>query len=229
MLAQVVAGDRVPGLPRREGAAGVEARKVGESVRTESLDGGRPPGRQVGDQDDGSSPGRGDGQGQRLDRGPRTEQPTVPAAVPEQGAEGLERIEEAVEIASKAPVRLELAKSLAALGVTRRRAGRPDYAREPLLRAHEVAEVCGAERLLAEIRTELLAVGADPRSAVPRGVTMLTATEKRVAALAAAGRAEREIAQELFVTPRTIEVKLSNALRKLGASSHTELAMALEM
>ena len=146
-----------------------------------------------------------------------------------EGAEGLERIEEAVELASKAPVRLELAKSLAALGVTRRRAGRPDYAREPLLRAHELAEVCGAERLLEEIRTEMLAVGADPRSAVPRGVKMLTATEKRVAALAAAGRAEREIAQELFVTPRTIEVKLGSALRKLGASSQCELALALEI
>ena len=146
-----------------------------------------------------------------------------------EGAEGLERIEEAVELASKAPVRLELAKALAALGITRRLAGRPDYAREPLARAHELAEVCGADGLLAEIRTEMLAVGADPRTAVPRGVKSLTATERRVAALAATGRAEREIAQELFVTPRTIEVKLGNALRKLGASSHTELAMALEM
>ena len=51
---------------------------------------------------------------------------------------------------------------------------------------------------------------------------------ERVAALAAAGRAEREIAQELFVTPRTIEVKLGSALRKLGASSQGELALALE-
>ena len=56
----------------------------------------------------------------------------------------------------------------------------------------------------------------------------LTATERRVAALAAAGRAEREIAQELFVTPRMIEVKLGNALRKLGATSQGELAVALE-
>ena len=66
-----------------------------------------------------------------------------------EGAEGLERIEEAVEVVNRAPARLELAKSLAALGVVRRRAGRPDYAREPLGRAHELAEVCGAERLLA--------------------------------------------------------------------------------
>ena len=95
------------------------------------------------------------------------------------------------------------------------------------MRAHELAEVCGAERLLESIRTEMLAVGASPRVA-PRGVGALTATERRVAALAAAGRAEREIAQELFVTPRMIEVKLGSALRKLGASSQGELAVALE-
>jgi DNA-binding CsgD family transcriptional regulator len=145
-----------------------------------------------------------------------------------EGPDGLEAIEQAVEIASHAPTRLELAKSLAALGVARRRAGRPDYAREPLARAHELAEVCGAERLLGAIRTEMLAVGADPVAASARGVKALTATERRVAVLAAAGRAEREIAQELFVTPRTIEVKLGSALRKLGAGSAGELAVALE-
>ena len=101
-------------------------------------------------------------------------------------------------------------------------------AREPLTRAHELAEVCGAERLLAGIRRELLAVGVEPASAMPHGVASLTATERRVAALAAAGRAEREIAQELFVTPRIIQIKLGSALRKLGASSPGELAMALE-
>ncbi len=142
-----------------------------------------------------------------------------------EGPEGIERLEEAVELVSRAPARLELAKSLFALAVLRRRAGRPDYAREPLMRAHELAEVCGAERLLEQIRTEMLAVGAEPASA--RGVWALTATERRVAALAAAGRAEREIAQELFVTPRAIEIKLGSALRKLGAHSQGELAHAL--
>jgi DNA-binding SARP family transcriptional activator/DNA-binding CsgD family transcriptional regulator len=145
-----------------------------------------------------------------------------------EGTEGLERLEEAVEIVARAPSRLELAKSLAGLGVLRRRAGRPDYAREPLTRAHELAEVCGAERLVGEIRKELLAVGVEPASAMPRGVASLTATERRVAALAAAGRAEREIAQELFVTPRIIQIKLGSALRKLGARSPRELAHALE-
>jgi len=145
-----------------------------------------------------------------------------------EGAEGLERVEEAVEVVSRGPARLELAKSLAALGVTRRRAGRPDYAREPLLRAHVLAEVCGATRLLEQIRTEMVAVGVEPALARPQGVGSLTATERRVAALAAAGRAEREIAQELFVTPRIIQIKLGSALRKLGASTQGELALALE-
>ncbi|MDA0168287.1 AAA family ATPase [Solirubrobacter taibaiensis] len=145
-----------------------------------------------------------------------------------EGPEGLERLEEAVEIVPKGSCRLELAKSLAGLGGLRRLAGRPDYAREPLTRAHELAEVCGAERLLGDIRRELVAVGVEPASAMPHGVASLTATERRVAALAAAGRAEREIAQELFVTPRIIQIKLGSALRKLGASSAGELAMALE-
>jgi DNA-binding SARP family transcriptional activator/DNA-binding CsgD family transcriptional regulator len=145
-----------------------------------------------------------------------------------EGPEGLERLEEAVELVSRVSSRLELAKSLAGLGLLRRLAGRPDYAREPLTRAHELAEVCGAERLVADIRRELLAVGVEPASAMPRGVAALTATERRVAALAAAGRAEREIAQELFATPRSIEIKLGSALRKLGATSTRELAVALE-
>ena len=145
-----------------------------------------------------------------------------------EGPEGLERLEEAVELVAKGSCRLELAKSLAGLGELRRLAGRPDYAREPLTRAHELAEVCGAERLLSTIRSELLAVGVQPASAMPHGVASLTATERRVAALAAAGRAEREIAQELFVTPRIIQIKLGSALRKLGATSPGELAMALE-
>src|SRR3954469_17409778 len=143
-----------------------------------------------------------------------------------EGPEGIERLEEAVELVSHAPCRLELALSLRALAVARRQAGRPDYAREPLARAHALAEVCGAERLLEEIRAEMPMVGAEP--AAPRGVAALTETERRVAALAAAGRAERDIAQELFVTPKTIEIKLGSVLRKLGASSQRELAVALD-
>ncbi len=143
-----------------------------------------------------------------------------------EGPEGIERLEEAVELVARAPSRLELAKALHALAVLRRQAGRPDYAREPLTRAHALAEVCGADLLLESIRAEMLIIGVEP--AAPRGVAALTETERRVATLAAAGRAERDIAQELYVTPKTIEVQLGNVLRKLGASSQRELASALD-
>ena len=85
-----------------------------------------------------------------------------------EGAEGIERLEEAVEVVCRAPARLELAKSLAALGVTRRRAGRPDYAREPLARAHELAEVCGAERLIARSAPRCWPSAPSPRPRAAR-------------------------------------------------------------
>lgn len=52
---------------------------------------------------------------------------------------------------------------------------------------------------------------------------MLTGSERRVAALAADGRTNREIAAALFVTVRTVESHLSNAYRKLGVQTRTDL------
>ena len=59
------------------------------------------------------------------------------------------------------------------------------------------------------------------------GPAALTASERRVAALAAAGHSNREIAQALFVTPRTVELHLTSSYRKLGVQARTELAAAL--
>ena len=59
------------------------------------------------------------------------------------------------------------------------------------------------------------------------GVAALTASERRVADLAAAGETNRDIAQALYVTPKTVEVHLSNAYRKLGIRSRRELPGAL--
>jgi len=55
----------------------------------------------------------------------------------------------------------------------------------------------------------------------------LAASERRVADLAAAGQTNRDIAQTLYVTPKTVEVHLSNAYRKLGIGSRHDLARAL--
>jgi ATP/maltotriose-dependent transcriptional regulator MalT len=145
------------------------------------------------------------------------------------GKHGIELLAEAVEALRDSPARLEFAKAQTELGSALRRANRRREAREPLRHGMELARVCGAVPLVERAHSELRATGARPRKLVFSGVESLTAREWQVAKLAATGRSNPEIAQELFVTPRTIEVKLGSALRKLGASSNRELALALEM
>jgi ATP/maltotriose-dependent transcriptional regulator MalT len=118
---------------------------------------------------------------------------------------------------------LNLARALAALGGLVRRSRRPADAREPLRQALELADACGADALAESVRTELYAAGARPRTAALSGARSLTASERRVAELAAGGATNREIAQALFVTPKTVEVHLSSAYRKLGIASRRDL------
>jgi DNA-binding NarL/FixJ family response regulator len=66
-----------------------------------------------------------------------------------------------------------------------------------------------------------------PRTDARSGPGSLTASERRVADMAAAGETNRDIAQALYVTPKTVEVHLSNAYRKLGVRSRRELPEAL--
>ena len=73
----------------------------------------------------------------------------------------------------------------------------------------------------------LRAAGARPRRPVLSGPDALTAAERRVAELAARGMANREIAESLFVTVRTVEFHLSHSYRKLGIDSRGKLAAAL--
>jgi DNA-binding NarL/FixJ family response regulator len=105
---------------------------------------------------------------------------------------------------------------------------RPTEAREPLRRALELADACGAQTLADSVRSEIYATGARPRTTAVRGVLALTASERRVVDLASEGQTNRDIAQALYVTPKTVEVHLSNAYRKLGIRSRRELASALE-
>lgn len=143
------------------------------------------------------------------------------------GADGLAELEEAVAVLEGTPARLEHAKALGALGTALRLARRPGEAREPLQRALEGATVCSATRLAERVREELHASGARPRREALSGVEALTPSELRVTRLAADGLTNREVAQQLFVTPKTVEVHLSNAYRKLEIRSRRELAGAL--
>ena len=122
---------------------------------------------------------------------------------------------------------LERARALAALGALVRRANRRSEARELLLEAVDAARAAGALPLAAQAETDLAATGARARSDVLGGVEALTPSERRVAGLAADGLTNRQIAQALFVTPRTVEGHLSSAFRKLDVSSRERLAAAL--
>jgi DNA-binding NarL/FixJ family response regulator len=96
-----------------------------------------------------------------------------------------------------------------------------------LLEAYELAHRCGAGALEREVADGLRALGARPRRPFVRGPEALTVRERSVTELAAGGASNREIADELVVTVRTVEFHLSRAFRKLGVASRTELDGAL--
>ena len=122
---------------------------------------------------------------------------------------------------------LERARSLAAHGAALRDAGHPVAARDPLREALDLAHRCGARALEDEILAELRAAGARPRRRATTGAAALTRSERRVAELAASGRQNKQIADELVVTLDTVEFHLRNSFRKLGISSRTRLPTAL--
>jgi DNA-binding CsgD family transcriptional regulator len=133
----------------------------------------------------------------------------------------------AIEALEGSPWRLELARTLVDLGAALRRAGRRAESREPLGRGMDLAQACGARGLAERARTELLATGARPRRLALTGAGSLTPSERRVCELAAAGRSNRQIAQDLFVTTSTVETHLRHAYQKLGLRSRDELAAVL--
>ncbi|HEU5391901.1 MAG TPA: AAA family ATPase [Streptosporangiaceae bacterium] len=134
-----------------------------------------------------------------------------------------DELAEAVRVLEATPARYDLALTLADYGAALRHSGQRTQARELLLRALDLAERTGAAALAAEVRQELLAVGARPRRAALTGPDALTSTERRVAGLAADGLSNRQIAEHLFVTQATVETHLRHAFRKLAITSRTDL------
>jgi DNA-binding CsgD family transcriptional regulator len=149
------------------------------------------------------------------------------AAALERGEAAIDLLQQAVVTLERSPRRVELARALADLGGALRRANRRADAREPLRRAMELAHGCGANAIAERARQELVATGARPRRLMRSGVDALTASERRVAELAATGLSITEIAQSLFVTRKTIETHLYAAYRKLDVNTRAELAAAM--
>jgi DNA-binding CsgD family transcriptional regulator/tetratricopeptide (TPR) repeat protein len=136
-------------------------------------------------------------------------------------------LEESVAVLRESGARLELARSLVELGVAARRERRPADARAPLREGAELALRCGATMLAEQAAHELGAAGDQPRRAGPERRDELTAAELRVARMAAEGMTNREIAQALFLTEKTIEHHLSSVYRKLEIRSRVQLVRAL--
>ena len=145
----------------------------------------------------------------------------------EGGEGGIAHIREAVSVLEPSSARVEYAYALANLGAALRRANKRAEARAPLRDALELAQKGGATLLAEHAHEELVATGARPRRVELSGAAALTPSERRIASMAADGLSNRDIAQALFVTLRTVEMHLSNAFRKLGVSSRTQLAGAL--
>ena len=139
----------------------------------------------------------------------------------------LELLERSVELLEPSPARGELAESLCDLGAALRSAGRRQEALDALRRAHDIAVAGGALALRDRVAAELRATGARPLARMHSGVEALTATERRVAEMAAAGQSNKEIAQALFVTAKTVENHLGRVYPKLAIHSRAELAEAL--
>ena len=149
------------------------------------------------------------------------------AALVAGGQVGEARLRESVALLEHAGARLDLAWSLTELGALIRRANRRSEARELLRQALDTAYRLGARPLARRAETELRATGARPRRIVLTGLESLTASERRVAELAAQNLTNREIAQGLFVTSRTVEGHLTSVFRKLRLASRDELPAAL--
>jgi len=144
------------------------------------------------------------------------------------GERGELLLREAVESFERAGARVERARALADLGAMLRRSNRRTEARELLRDALDAAHRAGAKPLAEYAETELRATGARPRRVLLTGVESLTASERRIAELAGQRLTNREIAQSLFITARTVEGHLTSVFRKLDLDSRDQLAAALE-
>ena len=143
------------------------------------------------------------------------------------GETGIGLLTEAVAHLSASPARAEHARAEFMLGTALLDAGDSRGAREHLRASADLAQSCGALALAKGARRRLVAAGGRMREITGSPVDLLTGTERKVATLAAAGAGNREIAQSLFVTVRTVETHLTSVYRKLGLTQRAELASVL--
>lgn len=144
------------------------------------------------------------------------------------GSTGLELLEEAVSVLDQTTAELERAGALVDLGAALRRAGYLKQSQDPLREGIDAAIRCHADALAARAAEEMRAAGLRPRRRPLTGRDALTTSELRVAKLAADGATNRQIAQGLFISRRTVEIHLTSTYRKLQINGRDELRQALD-
>ena len=142
-------------------------------------------------------------------------------------ADMAELAREAADVLAGSELRVAHARALIDVGAALRRRGHRREARAPLLEGLDLANRCGSVVETDRAMDELRAAGARPRRPALRGVDALSTQERRVAALASEGLSNREIAEALFLTRRTVEMHLTGAYRKLDVSGRQQLPAAL--
>jgi DNA-binding CsgD family transcriptional regulator len=122
---------------------------------------------------------------------------------------------------------LELSRLRLELGHALARLGRRVEARLPLQLVLADADRTGATLLAARARRELVATGLRPRRTQTEGMASLTPRQRQVCELAASGITNRAIAQQLFLSVKTVETHLAAAYEKLGVDSRESLVGTL--
>ncbi|MFQ6272422.1 AAA family ATPase [Kutzneria viridogrisea] len=139
-------------------------------------------------------------------------------------------LKDAVDQLQAAGDRLELARALADLSTVHQALGEPSRARMAARRAWHVAKGCRAETLLPNWNTEELPTPVEQAEvADAEAITALSEAERRVAALAAVGHTNREIAGKLYITVSTVEQHLTRVYRKLNVNRRKDLPAGLQL
>ncbi|MEU4210928.1 AAA family ATPase [Streptomyces sp. NPDC026206] len=147
----------------------------------------------------------------------------IAAAVVADGRARVDRLAEAVDVLADSPARLEHAKAAYQLGHELLARDDAPAARRHLRQAIELATRCGYQALSAVARTLLVTAGGRMPQIAASPLDSLTDSERRIATLAQGGNSNREIAEALFITPRTVEMHLTNVYRKLDVRGRAQL------
>jgi len=144
------------------------------------------------------------------------------------GAGAIDTLHDAVTQLQRSPNRLVHARALVDLGSALRRRGERRQSREPLSEALRLAQTCGADGVAEHARHELAASGLKSERHTHQGAERLTASEQRIAEMAATGASNIDIAQSLFISLKTVEMHLTHSYRKLEIAGRADLARALQ-